>query len=258
MQTSNSSLGALEVIPYLDDLSFADADLDRARNRLLTWDGEMTMDSPEAALFNVFWVKLLERTFADQLPEDLKPDGGTYTFDTVNLLLPEPDNVWWDDIRTIDVVEDRDTILQQAFGAGYNEALKLLGSDPDGWRWGDLHTMTFINPTLGQSGIGLIEDIFNRGPFPVHGSEAVPNKTAWNVKRPYTTSSVPALRQIIDLGDLSSSRMIQAIGQSGHPGHDHYDDFIDLWRNFEYHPSNWERADAQSDEADVLTLEPGS
>jgi hypothetical protein len=37
---------------------------------------------------------------------------------------------------------------------------------------------------------------------------------------------------------------------------DHYDDFIDLWRLFEYHPSNWNRAEAESGNAEVLILEP--
>jgi len=257
MQTSNMSLGALEIVPYLDDLTFGDADLEAARVGLLTWDGEMTMDSPEAALFNIFWVELLARTFEDQLPENLAPDGGTYSFDTMYWLLQEPDNAWWDDIRTVDVVEDRDVILQAAFEEAYARALETLRSDPDSWRWGDLHTMTFTNPTLGSTGISLIDNIFNRGPFSVHGSEAVPNKTGWNVSRSFETTSVPALRQVIDLGDLGNSRMVQAVGQSGHPGHDHYDDFIDPWRFFEYHPSNWERAAAESGQADTLILEPG-
>jgi len=256
-QTSNMSLGALEVLPYLDDLTFGDADLEAARVRLLTWDGEMTMDSPEAALFNVFWVELLTRTFQDQLSADLAPDGGTYSFDTMYWLMQEPDHAWWDDIRTVDVVEDRDAIMRAAFEDGYAGTQELLGADMDNWRWGDLHTMTFTNPTLGSTGISLIDDIFNRGPVSVHGSEAVPNKTGWNIRNPYITSSVPSLRQLLDLSDLGNSRMIQAVGQSGHPGNPHYDDFIDPWRFFEYHPSNWERAAAETGQSETLILEPG-
>jgi penicillin amidase len=256
-QTSNMSLGALEVLPYLDDLTFGDEDLEAARVRLLTWDGEMTMDSPEAALFNVFWVELLTSTFQDQLSADLAPDGGTYSFDTMYWLMQEPDHAWWDDIRTVDVVEDRDAIVKAAFEEGYARTQELLGADMDNWRWGDLHTMTFTNPTLGSTGISLIDDIFNRGPVSVHGSEAVPNKTGWNIRNSYVTSSVPSLRQLLDLSDLGNSRMIQAVGQSGHPGNPHYDDFIDPWRFFEYHPSNWERAAAESGRSETLILEPG-
>jgi acyl-homoserine lactone acylase PvdQ len=31
-------------------------------------------------------------------------------------------------------------------------------------------------------------------------------------------------------------------GQSGHPTHPHYDDFIQKWLNFEYNPALWDRA----------------
>jgi penicillin amidase len=257
-QTSNNSLSALEIIPYLDDLTFGEAALTEARDRLLTWDAEMTMDSPEAALFNIFWVQLLSRTFNDQLSEDSAPDGDSFSSDTIYLILQEPGNAWWDDIRTVDQIEDRDTILLQAFEAAHAEGVETFGENLDDWRWGDLHTMTFVNASLGRSGISLIEDIFNRGPVPVSGSEAVPNKTGWSTGDPYETSSVPALRHLVDLGNLANSRMIHAVGQSGHPGHEHYDDFIDPWRFFEYHPSNWERAAAESGDSDLLILEPGS
>jgi penicillin amidase len=115
---------------------------------------------------------------------------------------------------------------------------------------------TFRNATLGQSGIGVIEDIFNRGPYATNGSESVIQKTCWSANEPYEVDCIPALRQVIDLGDLSNSLMIHSVGQSGHPMHRYYDHFIDPWRNFEYHPSNWERGEAESGSSDTLILEP--
>jgi penicillin amidase len=64
------------------------------------------------------------------------------------------------------------------------------------------------------------------------------------------------LRQVIDLGDLSNSEMILSVGQSGHPMHKQYDHFIEDWRTFKYHPNNWDRADIEAGEHDVLVLEP--
>jgi penicillin amidase len=51
--------------------------------------------------------------------------------------------------------------------------------------------------------------------------------------------------------------MIHSVGQSGHPYHPHYDDFIDAWRTFDYHPSNWTRADVEAGQYEKLVLEPG-
>jgi penicillin amidase len=124
------------------------------------------------------------------------------------------------------------------------------------WKWGDLHTVTFRSDTLGSSGIGLIENIFNRGSFPTSGSESVPQKTCWDVNDGFEVSCIPALRQIVDLGDLNNSLMIQSVGQSGHPMHDHYDDMIETWGNLQYHPSNWLRETVESGDHELLVLEP--
>ncbi len=256
IQTDNQSLSALEIIPYLETLDFEDAGVSAARQRLLTWDAQMRMDSPEAALFNIFWVHLIAETFNDQLPANHYPGGGHTTSDTMYFLLQDPSNTWWDDITTPDMVEYRDAILVRSFESAYAEGVDKFGDDLDSWRWGELHTITYRNPTLGNSGIAFIENIFNRGPFPTHGSETVVQKTCWSTNSPYQVQCIPALRQVIDLGDLSNSRMVHSFGQSGHPMHRFYDNFIDDWRLFAYHPSNWARPDAEAGDHDVLVLKP--
>lgn len=257
-QTDNQSLPALKIIPFLVGVDLDNPSLEAARDRLLAWDCQMLMNSPEAALFNIFYKHLVIETFHDQV-DARQANGNPYTADGLISLLEQPDDPWWDDIRTDNVAEFRDAIYRRAFEKAWEEGVGLFGEDLDTWRWGDLHTKEFRNATLGNSGIGLIEGIFNRGPVAVGGSGEVPNKTDWNVNNPYhVTGVIPALRQVVDLGDLGNSQMIHAVGQSGHPMHDHYDDFIDVWRTFNYHPSNWERADAEAGDHDILILEPAS
>src|SRR5660398_138485 len=50
------------------------------------------------------------------------------------------------------------------------------------WQWGDVHTITFENQTLGQSGVSAVEWLFNRGPYPVSGSTSVVNATSWGTQ----------------------------------------------------------------------------
>ncbi|HSF79814.1 MAG TPA: penicillin acylase family protein [Anaerolineales bacterium] len=255
IQTDNQSLSALEIIPYLEDLRFDDPLVGLARDRLLTWDAQMTMDSPEAAIFNIFWVHLLAATFNDQLPASQYRSGGHQDADIVYFLLQQEDSPWWDDLATPET-ESRDEILERAFQSAYAEGVDKFGTDLGKWRWGELHTIYYRHATLGNSGIGLIENIFNRGPFPTNGSESVVQKTCWSAVSPYEVGCIPALRQVIDLGDLSNSRMIHSLGQSGHPMHPQYDHFIDAWRTFEYHPSNWLRSQVEAGRYDLLVLEP--
>ena len=259
MQTDNGSLSALEIIPYLAQLSFSDSDVTAARDMLLDWDAQMLKESPEAALFNIFWSQFVPMTFDDQLPPGRPLGTGTYTSDIIYNLLPDPDNQWWDDVlATPDMIEDRDDILREAFEAAYAEGVETFGSDLSAWRWGDLHTITFRNETLGNSGIGVIENIFNRGPYATSGSVSVPQKTSWSGDGDYTVSSIPALRQVIDLGDLDNSRMVHSVGQSGHPMDPNYDSLIEMWRDLEYHASNWSREAAESGGSETLILEPAS
>jgi penicillin amidase len=215
------------------------------------------MDSPEAALFNIFFTHLVVEAVYDQMPEARYLRGESYTSDVIYNLLQQPESVWWDDVRT-ETAETRDEILQRAFEQAYAEGVETFGEELDEWRWGELHVIFVRNATLGESGIGFIENIFNRGPFPTSGSESVVQKTCWSTTGSnYGVVCIPALRQVVDLGDLGNSRMIHSVGQSGHPMSGHYDDFIDPWRFLEYHPSNWARVDAEAGEADVLRLEPG-
>ena len=219
MQGDNLSLSALEIIPYLKDIIFEDTAIEAARDSLLKWNGRMEMDSSEAALYGYFWVALVEEIFQDQIPERLwnkdKALGARSSLlSCVYNLLNEPVNQWWDDITTFDKTEARDDILARAFEKGYLTCVEELGEKLNKWSWGDIHTATFRNQTFGNSGIGIIERIFNRGPVAVSGSFHQLNRCDYSVENAFNAYHISAMRQIIDLSDLSNSLMIHTPGQS--------------------------------------------
>lgn len=67
---------------------------------------------------------------------------------------------YWDDVSTTDVTESDTEIVARALEAAGAWLSATLGSDPDGWRWGRLHTIT-LRADLFSS---LTED-FNNGPY---------------------------------------------------------------------------------------------
>jgi penicillin amidase len=213
------------------------------------------MDSVPAALFEVFWKNLLALTFHDDLPEDSRPSGGSRWFAVMADLVEQPDSLWWD-IHGTDPVEDRDQIFSQAFGAAVAELEEKLGRDPEGWTWGDLHTLSLINGTLGESGIAPIESLFNRGPFRSSGGSGLVNNTGWDAAETYGVGLVPSMRMIVDLSDLANSLMVHTSGQSGHAYHRHYADMTDLWRNIQYHPMLWTREQVEAAAEGHLRLIP--
>ncbi len=274
MQGDTFDQAAMEIVPYLAALDLSAEvvsvylrpkkprqqelqALELARQSLLTWDGRMDIESPQAALYGFFWLKLAEETFRDQYPLHLWNKVGQGRLqNALYYLVKDPRNLWWDDVRTPDVRETRDDILIRAFKKGYRAGVERLGKKLEAWRWGDVHQAEFRNESLGESGITIIENLFNRGPVATAGGNTQVTVASWNIERPFKVTRIPAMRQIIDLGDLSASVMIHAPGQSGHPRHRHYDDMIEAWRLIEYHPSLWSRSEVQANLEAKLVLEP--
>lgn len=252
----NKMIVAEEITPYLEALTFEADSTAEMRDWMLNWDYQMHMDSPQAALFAVFWKNLMHNLFLDQTDGITGASGGSSEMWATVQLLENPDSVWWDDVNTPDV-DTPDEILIRTFEAALVEIESLLGEDRDAWKWGDLHTATFVSNPLGLSGIDLVEDMVNSQAVPTSGGSATVNATAWSANRDdYTVVWVSSMRMILDMSDYSNNRTIHTTGQSGHPFSPHYDDMIDEWRNIEYRPMLWFREDVEANAASTLILQP--
>jgi penicillin amidase len=219
------------------------------------WDFSQPADSAAAAYFNVVWSNLLRLTFHDDLPEDQWPDGGDRWFAVVSHLLEHPSDPWWDDSSTTGV-ETRDDILAEAMTAARDELTQREDVDPGEWTWGHLHQLDLYEPTLGESGIGPVEWLVNRGGWDVGGGSAAVDATSWDASEGYDVTSAPSMRMVVSLGDLDQSRWINLTGVSGHPFDDHYTDQTDLWAKGETLPWPFTRSAVEDSAADTLTLTP--
>jgi penicillin amidase len=214
--------------------------------------------SPGAAAYQATWAHLLRLTFHDELPEDSWPEGGSRWFEVVARLLEAPDDPWWDDVAT-DEIEGRDAILEKAMADAHAELTSLLGSDAGDWQWSQIHTASFENQTLGQSGIAPVEWLFNRNaPRRLGGGADIVNAVGFYPPDGYVVDWIPSMRMVIDLSDLSASTAVNTTGQSGHAFHPHYDDMLDSWADGEHRPMRWTTLQVATDAAGTLTLRPGS
>ena len=230
-----------------------------ARDLLKGWDFQQPADAPvgsaaAAAFYNATWRHLLLRTF-DELPADRKPDGSDRWWEAVRPLLSQPSSPWWDD-RATNAVETRDDMLSAAMGDAVAELSEWLGDDPTDWRWGDLHTLELVNGTFGESGIGPIEWLFNRGPKGTSGGDAIVNATGWSADKGYEVDAVPSMRMIVDMSNLDDSRWIQFTGNSGHAFHANYDDQFELWRTGQNLAMRWNRPSIEAESQHTLTFTP--
>ncbi|GAB6987739.1 penicillin acylase family protein [Nocardioides pyridinolyticus] len=248
---------ATVLTPYLLDLDVGHGYYAGGQRRLRDWDGRQDADSVGAAYFNAVWRNLLSLTFHDDLPEEIWPDGGDRWYAVVSNLLREPDSPWWDDKLTEDVTETRDDILEQALRDARDELTRRQALDPDAWTWGHLHRLELRSPTLGESGIGPVEWLVNRGGWEVGGGASTVNATGWDAAEGYGVDSAPSMRMVVSLADWDDSRWISLTGVSGHPFNRHYTDQTDLWADGETLPWPFTQDAVEEAGHDVLTLRPG-
>lgn len=261
IQFDNQDPAAGFLVPALTALPARTEEVEVLQDLLTGWmrgerPGQMDAESAAAAAYAATWRRLLALTF-DELPEGHEAYGGSRFMEVIRTLLDSPEDPWWDRVGT-ERRETRDLVLHQALEEAHAELIELMGDDPERWRWGDIHTGVFNNASLGESGVGLIEAVFNRRTDNVSGGPGVVNATHWLAPDGYRTEAIPSFRMVIDLKNPDSSLSIHAPGQSGHAYHPHYDDLLEPWAAGEMQPFPWDRDTVENLAESTLVLRPAS
>ena len=230
----------------------------QALQTLAAWDGRMDPDSAGGSLVEATYLEALKLAVGDEVPPALldsylSQSNLHHVF--MARLLAQPASPWWDDKGTPGR-ETRDGLLTTAFGRAVDSLGRQFGDVPTEWKWGRLHTATFRHQPLGESGIALLERVFNRGPIPARGSGFTVNAASFNYRQPYALSSLASYRQVINLADWRDSWSMHTTGQSGQLFSPHYSDMIGPWQRVEYHRMLYTEADLRAARADELTLTP--
>lgn len=242
--------------PYLLEIDLPAGYYSDGQRLLRSWNHRQGPDSAAAAYFNVVWREVLERTFADELPEALEPDGSDRWFTVVSRILRRASSHWWDDVETDGVVEDRDVVLRDAMIAARDELTARQSPNADEWTWGALHELELRSATLGESGIGIVEWMFNRGGWEVGGGGSLVNATGWDARDGYDVVTAPSMRMVVPMDDPDAATWINLTGVSGHAFHPHYTDQTDKWARGETLPWAFTQDAVEEAGEDVLTLTP--
>ena len=256
IQLDTYSANASQLVPLLLKIPLDSAYYRQGQDTLRTWDDTQPADSGAAAYFNAVWRNVLRLTFHDELPKGQWPDGGERWFNVMRTILTQPTSHWWDNVLTPNKIESRDEIIEQAMRDARDELTREQSRDPHNWSWGKFHKLTLVNSTLGDSGIGLIESIFNRGPYGVGGGGGLVDATGWDATTGYGVTAVPSMRMVVDLADMDKSRWIQLTGNSGHAYHRNYVDQTKLWLRGETMPWAFSKSAIDKTTKDTLTLKP--
>jgi penicillin amidase len=258
IQLDDYSALARRLVPLLLKVDLPSGYYQAGQKALASWDYHEDADSSGAAYFNVFWRELLVRTFGDQLPDAVMPDGDARWWQVVLNLMKRPRDSFWDDVDTPDVRETRDDIVRTSLIEARDELTRLRARDPHKWQWGSLHTLELVNPTLGDDSDPL-RFLFNRGGYALSGGPSVVDATSWDASSDsFQASFVPSMRMIVPLDDLDAARWVNLTGASGHAFDDNYTDQTALWLRGETLPWPFTRASVDDAAAHTLTLTPRS
>jgi penicillin amidase len=141
-----------------------------------------------------------------------------------DVILDHPEASLWDRIDTPER-EGPQEILELALVRTVERLEKSLGRDRREWRWDRLHVYMYRHPA---DQFPVIRRMVNRGPYPAPGGYNTVNVAQYNAGMgSFETDVLPVLRMIAPLGRLEDTRVMMAMGQSGQPGHRHYDDMIE-------------------------------
>ena len=247
LQSDVTSLPALE----LQKLARSALKSNPALDSFLRWDGELKRESPEAALYEVWFqqicLALAERTSRNGSGhvrgryDDLSPT-------TALRILGNPDR----DLFGDNPAAQRDRLLFDTLQSARKELDRLQGPDASQWAWGKLHTVRFRHPLDQHPGA---KELFDLGPLSRPGDEYTVNATGTNGDS-WEQASGASYREILDTGDWDRSIAVNTPGQSGQPGSPHYSDLLPLWDTGHYFPLLYSRKAVEHEAGDRLVLEP--
>jgi len=257
IQSQTYSLPAEALRPYLQAVQPATGLEAAALDIVNRWDLLYEADRAGGAVFQAWYWFLVRETLGDELGADLLDAYLPYDTSHVPMmvdLMKRPTSPWFDDTGTAQV-EERDDIVRRSFSEAAAWLEETMGK-PGKWEWGKMHTMAFVHQPLGQSGIKIIEWLFNSQAIPARGDNFTVDAAWVNYAYPFAMSGGVSQRLIVDVGDWGASLSIHSTGQSGQLFHPHRADMVHAWQEIEYHPLLFGREDAEENAEATLMLAP--
>jgi penicillin amidase len=253
MQNDTGSFTAKRFMPLILKACAKDDSLKQYIATLEKWNRFISVESYEATIFNSFISLLIKNTFEDQMGKNILAE--LYNDFHVSIALQwliryseDPENVFWDDIKTAKKETMDDMILKSMKDAVAGLKGKY-GDDMKKWSWGRVHQSMIRHP------LGSVLPFLNLGPYPYAGDDFTIHAGWWSRENPYEMISGAAIRIVVDMADLSNMTLMSPPGQSGHYMSPFYGDLAETWSKGGQIPANYTSVGKLKN---VLKLEPGN
>ncbi len=206
-----------------------------ALKQLEKWNGDFSVDSIGATIFEVLYEEVLKNTFGDELgPDGYRIFSRTLRVPVLSLtrlMFDKPDSRWFDDVNTRDRRETIEDVVKKSFAETIDFLREKFGDDLSSWKWGELHRVVMRHP-FGKK--WYFRKFFNIGPAKAPGS----GRTVWKMEfahgSDFTAAVGPSFRLVVSPAQADRARVVITTGQSGYYFEEHYRDQFPLWLKGEY------------------------
>ncbi|MBI5419513.1 MAG: penicillin acylase family protein [Deltaproteobacteria bacterium] len=222
---------------------------------LSEWDRSAGADSRGAVLYEVFYEKLIENVFRDDLGDDLYEEfsrSSRLAWNAMDRAIERGDSLFFENAATGRKDSLEDLVARSLLGA-MNFLKDRLGGVASTWMWGRLHQATFEHP-FGKN--RYLQRWFNIGPNAVPGDGKTVYKEEFRHGTDFSVLVGPSMRQVVPLGFRKMARSVITTGESGHFFERHYKDQTPLWLSGKTHPVWTEREEIEANAESRLILTP--
>ena len=246
LQTDYYSIPASKIVPLLNNISFVEEQLQKAKAYLTNWNFVLEKNSIAAGIY-VAWEKEIATMMGSLLiPAEVK-SYISLQISTIIERLEKPSTHFGEH-----AIDKRNQLLQEAFVKAINNLNKKLGPSMDQWVYGQAkYKHSTMEHPLSAIVNNEIKQQLNLGPLPRGGSGQTPGSTGGTDNQ----LSGASFRILIDTKDWDKALMINTPGQSGNPDSPYYRNLFETWANDQYFPAYYSKEKIKSVTKEWITLE---
>lgn len=245
LQNNNFNLKAAELLPFMLEQMDPSQLTDKEQvlyNELKSWKfnndinegGPSIWDAWCSSLYDLVWDEFKDKDLALTTP---------FTYQTIHLLKTQGDHEYMDIQATPEKKETAEDLFLLAFKTAAKYVYEHKKEKGD-YQWGNFKA-TYVGHLLQAL------PAFSRFDIPIGGGRNIVNATSKN--------HGPSWRMIVEMTEPPTALGIYPGGQSGNPGSQYYDNFIDDWAAGRYHALNFLQSTGDKEAViSTLTLTPAT
>ena len=225
---------------------------------LRRWDGEMSLDSPGAAIAAVLKAEVDRRLVSDLYGAAAGTgdaiDAGAESHYGRNVVPRLVRGLGCGENDPLGSGHDLGSVFSDALNAAVDYLTPRFGGDTNAWRWGDLHRTLHRHPL--SDSFPAAAALLDPPAVRFAGGGDTPQAGGYPLIGGFRVGSASVNRYVHDPSDWTKSLWIAPLGASGHPGSPHYTDQQQTWAAVETIPQLWDWDEIERTAETVQILSP--